>query len=76
MENRFYYLWRDEQDVDYDEADAFVVMATTEQEARRIASESAGDEKAATWISFETSHCRPLDLFGPPRLVLRSFNAG
>lgn len=60
---------------DWDCADAFVVVAETEDRARAIAAEQAGDEGAETWINSSLSACVELDA-SEERIVVRSFNAG
>ena len=60
----------------YDCADGFVIRAETEAQAREIASTSAGDEKAGTWLSADGSSCEELTTDGPPTVVLRDFHAG
>ncbi len=60
----------------YDVADGFVVRATTAEEARRLATDQAGDEGASTWTDDRDSSCAELTADGPSKVVLRDFSAG
>ena len=60
----------------YDKAFGFIVRAETEQEAREIAEENAGDESWSgrkTWMKPELSTCIELSEDGEKGLVLRDF---
>lgn len=75
---KLFKLWRDEEDrIDFDEVDAFVVCAPDEVIARDLAARGSGDEGWAAWI--QRARCRvigtPLDGV-QPGVVCRSFNAG
>lgn len=59
-----------------DVADGFVVKAYLSAEARRIASEQAGDEGSALWLDTGKAVCKELMPRGPSKVILRSFNAG
>lgn len=61
----------------YDQADGFVVMAATEEEARLLASCEHGDEGAGAWLDPDLSCCLELVPHnGFPHVVLRDFHAG
>ena len=73
----------------YDEASAFVVIAASPDEARRIAinmdvlfmmaSDDAGDEGAYTWVDPADSSCEVIGTALPdavPGSIIRSFHAG
>lgn len=63
----------------YDEASAFVVIAASQDEARRMASDDAGDEGAYTWVDPADSSCEVIGTALPdavPGPVVRSFHAG
>ena len=60
----------------YDKAFGFVVRAETEEEARRLANEKAGDEnryEMRTWLDSTYSTCKPLTYEGTPEVVMRDF---
>lgn len=62
----------------YDEVSDFVVIAASEDEARRMASDDAGDEGAHTWVDPDTSSCVAIGTALPdavPGPVVRSFQA-
>jgi len=63
----------------YDKAFGFVVIAETEDEARELASEQAGDEADGDffnpWMDEEYSTCVELKPEGVPRVVLRNFKS-
>lgn len=64
--------------VGHDEAVGFVILAQSVDEARRIASDKAGDEGPSTWVDDKLSLCELIG-DGPLRedlIVLRAFNAG
>lgn len=65
----------DEVNCHYDEAYTFAVAAADEAEARRLASEQAGDEGAAVWLDSARSSCVPADLKSPA-VLCRDFVAG
>ena len=76
MSAKIYELFR-KGECGYDEADAMVVAAETAQDARRVASENAGDEGSATWLAASLSVVRELKPGGVKAgLILRSYNAG
>lgn len=56
----------------------FVVRASSEQEARQLASNRAGDETVygspKAWIDPSFSSCVPLDGDGPPEIIMRDFH--
>lgn len=63
----------------YDEVSDFVVIAASEDEAGRMASDDAGDEGAYTWVDPDTSSCVAIGTALPdavPGPVVRSFHAG
>lgn len=63
----------------HDEASAFIVFAMSEDEARRIAGDEAGDEGQYTWVDPSLTSCEHigegLDAQSPG-VACRSFNAG
>lgn len=63
----------------YDEASAFVIIAASPDEARRMASDDAGDEGAYTWVDPADSSCESIGtatVGAVPGPVVRSFHAG
>lgn len=71
------YSLRREEGANPDEADAFVVVAPTGHEARRLAALGAGDEGAFPW-AFEAKLFK-VGTAEPgiePGVLLRSFRAG
>lgn len=63
----------------YDEVSAFVVIAASSDEARRMASDDAGDEGAYTWVDPADSSCEVIGTTladAVPGPVARSFHAG
>ena len=62
--------------VDYDCAAGFVVRAETHIEARKLASEDAGEEGATYWLDAARSTCRRLKEDGRPGTILQDFRAG
>lgn len=73
---KLWYLEVKSEDVGYDEVDAFVIRAETEEQARLIAYGRAGDEGGETWRNPEYSTCEELTADGAQGIILRSFNAG
>lgn len=72
----FWYLsLADDEHCDYDQYDSFVIEATSENEARQIATEAGGDN-AHVWQDHKRTTCEPLVLAGANRVVIGSFNAG
>ncbi len=64
--------------VGYDEVVEFIITAMSEDEARRMAADEAGDEGHYIWVDPMVSGCYRLgraDL-DTPRVECRSFNAG
>lgn len=57
----------------YDKAFGFIILAKSEDEARKIASENCGDEGPDAWLSNNYSSCNVLDSHGSSRLILRDF---
>ncbi len=60
----------------YDEAQGFVVRATSAHTARTIASQHAGDEGGDTWLLPPFSSCIELHVDGTEAIILRDFRAG
>lgn len=63
----------------WDVANGFVIRAPNEMDARRLAAEQAGDERAEFWLNPNESTC--VDILeqpynGQPEVLLRSFRAG
>jgi len=44
----------------YDKAFGFIISTVTEERARRIAAENAGDEGEDAWLNANTSSCKEL----------------
>lgn len=62
----------------YDKAFGFVIRAETEEDARRIAQENAGDEtryNAPAWTDPVNSTCIELTADGPEEEIMRDFAA-
>lgn len=57
----------------YDKAQAFVVRAKSEAEARALAGQDAGDEGAIAWTHAKYSSCDELTARGSAEVVLRDF---
>lgn len=47
----------------YDKCHGFVIRATTEKEAREIASKEGGDERR-TWLNYDKSTCKIISIEG------------
>ena len=73
---RLYALDRSTTTSGYDEAFGFVVRAISAREARRLASEQAGDEGADAWLDSKKSTCEILRDRGKVGVIIRDFNAG
>lgn len=75
-----YHLYATEAaETTYDCADAFIVIAKTAQEARKLASKQPGDEGAAVWTDAKLSRCSKIGYAAnnsKSRIVLRDFHAG
>ena len=57
-------------DVDYDEAEAFVIRAPTEGEARVVASRNGENEDCREWLNEEDSSCVEVTYEGEPGVIL------
>ena len=57
----------------FDKAFGFVVRAETEERARQLASEDAGDENEGSWLSPEFSSCVELSVTGLETVIIRDF---
>lgn len=57
-----------------DAYDGFVIRASSEEEARRIASEREHSE--SRWLDAAQSVCTPISADGDPDIILDSYNAG
>lgn len=64
--------------VGYDEVRSFVIVAASEDEARRMAADEAGDEGHYTWVDDRLTSCVSIGTaYDEVRsIVVRSFNAG
>jgi hypothetical protein len=60
----------------YDEVEGFIVIADTEEEARRYASQKPGDEGKNVWLNSLLSHCMLVTSAWPNGVLIRSFRAG
>lgn len=69
---KLFLLWR-EGNIGYDEADSFVVRAESEESARELASQKAGDEGGLTWLQSDRSFCSELTVDGIDKVIIRSF---
>lgn len=54
----------------YETMHGCIVRAATEDDARRIASESAQAEGPEIWLNFDCSTCYPLEQDGPGEMIL------
>lgn len=68
---------------EYDKAHGFVVWSETEEQARELAHEDAGDENNGwtantrrPWLDPKYSTCKELAPEGPPHIVMKDFYAG
>lgn len=59
----------------YDKAFGFVVRAETEDAARTLASEQAGDELSHSWMMSSRTSCVPLEQEGEAAVIIRDFAA-
>lgn len=63
----------------YDKAFGFVIRAESEEKARKIADENAGDENGSgemhPWMNKKLSTCTELKNEGKQELVLRDYSA-
>jgi len=76
MNERKFYILKRLEDVGYDEAAGFVVLAFTSKAARRFAARGAGDEDKQVWLEPLRTSCVELHTNGPVGVVLRNFKAG
>ena len=60
----------------YDKAFGFVIAAETEEIARQLAADNAGDEHGQSWLSEIYSTCVELTSNRPSGLVLKDFSSG
>ena len=65
---------------DYDENDGFVIRAEDSKEARKIASEQAGEENRITrrspWLQPTLTSCKTLNIAGKPGVIICDFHSG
>jgi len=66
----------DYEDMGYDESHGFVIRAESDMSARKIASESCGDEGTKVWLEMGTCSCTQLTEKGPEGVMLRDYLAG
>lgn len=59
----------------FDKAFGFVVRAETEEQARALAAEQAGDEGPAPWLSQGYTSCTELERYGETEVIMRDFQA-
>ncbi len=71
-----FYLENQELDDSYDVAVAFVIRAEDEAEARKIASQDAGDEGSSLWLDPRRSSCAILSDKGESKVICRDFKSG
>jgi hypothetical protein len=57
----------------YDKAFGFVIRASTEVDARQLASQNAGDEGKDVWLDAAKTRCQVIDPNGPPNVLCRDF---
>ncbi len=55
----------------YDKAFCFVVRAASEEHARLVASDQAGDEGKEVWLDASKTSCKAIDPNGPPEVLCR-----
>ena len=77
------YIWHltrhEDTGWDYDEVISWVIIASSEDQARALAAEGPGDEGARFWLEPSLSICKLIGtaLYGEPSgIVVRSFHAG
>lgn len=79
FESRNVYLLTRKDGAGYDENAAFVVIAKSAQEARKICEPIRGDEPDGTWLNAATSKVSKIGYAADnskSRIVLRDFRAG
>lgn len=69
------YLLTRHDAVGYDEYDAKVILAHSEDYARELANQRVGDE-GNIWDNRKIVSCEEISLNGEARVILGSFNAG
>lgn len=57
----------------YDKCFGFIIRAKTKPEARKIASENAGDEGKNAWLDGKYSTCEELKIEGKADLIMKDF---
>jgi hypothetical protein len=70
------YLLSSKEPIGWDQSDSFVVRAKSEEEARLLASGSAGAEGKERWLNPSRSSCEILSSEGASGIIIDSFNAG
>lgn len=60
----------------WDEVDLFVVRASTEQQARKVAAVRPGCESQDRWLDPSRSTCERVPVNGDSEIIARQFNAG
>lgn len=73
-----YLLKRPDDEVEYDEAIGFIIVAPTGKEARGLAADNCGDEGRDTWTTPLVASCRKVgtSVRNMPHVLLRSFKHG
>jgi hypothetical protein len=71
-------LWiiRRREYADWDEYEAFVISAETEERARLLAKEEALEAEKKIWLDPEYTTCHELTVDEPEGVVLADFHAG
>lgn len=70
-----FYLLDLKYNEDYDTTQSQVVRANSEEEARRLANQSCGDE-GQIWENPDEVSCELLDPNGPAEVILTDYKAG
>ena len=76
------YIWHlsrhEDADWDYDEVISWVIIASSEDQARGLAARNPGDEGAGFWLDPSVTVCKLIGaaLGTPSGVVVRSYHAG
>lgn len=74
------FILEDKDDLtSWDSNVGFIIRAKDEEEARKIANSTRGDEKKISkdfWLDEKYSSCKRLKTTGKSEIILNSFNAG
>ena len=70
------YLLQRVKTANWDEMAGFVIVASSEDEAREIASGNCGDEGPMTWKNEAETECRTVKSFSKKGVLIEDFKAG